>query len=604
VSAVRSEIVPETRRGFLAPLSALRALRSPGLRAFAVCAGVVAVLGFARGGYYATSWSWATIAALVIAAAVLLTSRELCLTRTDWLFLGGLAAFGLWIAVGASRAGAATRGIPQVERTTLYVAVVWAALQLVRRRSVDAALGGVLTGIVVVLGSGLATLLLPAVVRSDPFEGRLLFLPIGYANANGILAAIAVLLALGFVGQAAAMPRVLAAAALPLLVVSLDLTGSKGAAAAGAVGFGSALVLEPTRRAAARAALFLPLPLLGAAIASRSHVGDAQAATGLVARDGRVVAAAVIALTIAQAFVALRLHGLLDSRRLQRNALRGLAVAAALALVVVAFKSVGGTLGDRPAYWRAAWADVGDHALLGSGPGSFAGEWLRRRTTATSTVNAHNLYLETLAELGPVGLLLLLAALTAPLAVARRRSSPTSAAACGAYVAFLLHAGLDWDWQVPAVTVTGLVCGACVLVSSRRAGARPVHRRRAVDAAVVCSALLTLPVAAAGIGNQALSEAAHAEQTGSPAAAVRLASAAAAWQPWSAEPERLLGEIYLANGDTRRAKHSFARAVRLDPRDVAAWYGLARTGDPEAKARAVAQLLRLDPLVVRHSSGS
>jgi cytochrome c-type biogenesis protein CcmH/NrfG len=115
---------------------------------------------------------------------------------------------------------------------------------------------------------------------------------------------------------------------------------------------------------------------------------------------------------------------------------------------------------------------------------------------------------------------------------------------------------------------------------------------------------LTLPVAAAGIGNQALSEAAHAEQTGSPAAAVRLASAAAAWQPWSAEPERLLGEIYLANGDMRRAKHSFARAVRLDPRDVAAWYGLARTGDPEAKARAVAQLLRLDPLVVRHSSGS
>ena len=88
--------------------------------------------------------------------------------------------------------------------------------------------------------------------------------------------------------------------------------------------------------------------------------------------------------------------------------------------------------------------------------------------------------------------------------------------------------------------VTGLVCGTCILVTSR-AGARPVRRRLAVDAAVVSSALLALPFAAAGIGNHALSEAAHAEQTGSPAAAARLARVAAAWQPWSAEPERMLG---------------------------------------------------------------
>ena len=38
-----------------------------------------------------------------------------------------------------------------------------------------------------------------------------------------------------------------------------------------------------------------------------------------------------------------------------------------------------------------------------------------------------------------------------------------SAAAAGGYVAFLFHAGVDWDWEMPAVTVAGLFCGAALL---------------------------------------------------------------------------------------------------------------------------------------------
>ena len=64
-------------------------------------------------------------------------------------------------------------------------------------------------------------------------------------------------------------------------------------------------------------------------------------------------------------------------------------------------------------------------------------------------LDAHSLYLETLAELGLVGLALLVLALAPPLVAGFRG---VEAAATGGYVAFLIHAGLDWDWELPAVT--------------------------------------------------------------------------------------------------------------------------------------------------------
>jgi hypothetical protein len=78
------------------------------------------------------------------------------------------------------------------------------------------------------------------------------------------------------------------------------------------------------------------------------------------------------------------------------------------------------------------------------------------------------LYLETAAELGLVGLVLLLAALGAPL-VAAARQPHAGAPAAAAYSTFLLHAGLDWDWEMPVTTFAGLACGAALLIAARSA---------------------------------------------------------------------------------------------------------------------------------------
>jgi hypothetical protein len=68
---------------------------------------------------------------------------------------------------------------------------------------------------------------------------------------------------------------------------------------------------------------------------------------------------------------------------------------------------------------------------------------------------------ETLAELGVVGLAILLVALLPPLwAGVRRRVHPMAAPVTAAYVAFLVHAGGDWTWQLPAVGLAGLACAA------------------------------------------------------------------------------------------------------------------------------------------------
>ena len=70
------------------------------------------------------------------------------------------------------------------------------------------------------------------------------------------------------------------------------------------------------------------------------------------------------------------------------------------------------------------------------------------------------------AELGVVGLVVLLAFLLLPLAHANLRTGPAPVAA-GAYVVFLVHTGLDWDWELPALTLTALLVAAKLLAEEQ-----------------------------------------------------------------------------------------------------------------------------------------
>jgi O-antigen ligase len=122
---------------------------------------------------------------------------------------------------------------------------------------------------------------------------------------------------------------------------------------------------------------------------------------------------------------------------------------------------------NRYDYWRVAARTFVRHPLAGTGSGGFAVEWLRERPIRESARNAHSLYLETAAELGLVGLAALALFAGGIASAARRallRARPAAAGPLAGLSLLAFHAGIDWDWQIPAVTLVALTLAAALLV--------------------------------------------------------------------------------------------------------------------------------------------
>jgi O-antigen ligase len=140
-----------------------------------------------------------------------------------------------------------------------------------------------------------------------------------------------------------------------------------------------------------------------------------------------------------------------------RRALAGAVVCGSAILLVCLLVFTPAAVGDRAAYWSAARATAEAHPLGGSGAGTFGVIHVQ----APYARDAHSLYLQTLSELGVPGLVLLVWFLTLPLFLAIRNGLCAPAAGL---VVFVLHAGVDLDWQLPAVTLAGLaLAGAAVM---------------------------------------------------------------------------------------------------------------------------------------------
>ena len=131
---------------------------------------------------------------------------------------------------------------------------------------------------------------------------------------------------------------------------------------------------------------------------------------------------------------------------------------------------------NRYAYWRVALRAFGDEPLRGVGAGGWSVYWLRDRTVFEAAQDAHSLPLQTAAELGVVGLALLAAFLAgvALAAVRAMRVEPVLAAGpVAGVVVYIAHAPLDWDWQMPALTLVAMVLAGALLALSGRDAQRP-----------------------------------------------------------------------------------------------------------------------------------
>ena len=419
---------------------------------------ILIALAFLQGGYHSATWGRATIYFICVGAAGYWLRGRLALARAELVVIAALASLAGLTGLSMLWSESPSVSLQEAERALLYLAGMAAFLLVLGRqgeRSLSLALAASLGAIV-----SFATLHGLVVGQPGGLYSPLAW-PIGYANALGILAALATLLLLGVATVERGWVRSLSFAGLVILPSGLLLTSSRGAWLALACGLVVLCALE-TRRS----------PVLAAIAATAvPAAGGAWLASGWRqwhdAQPGR--AAALIVLALVAAVIGPAVADRLE--RTRRKAAGRIALAGCLvtltALVVIAPANPFGE--QRLQYWAVAWHEYQAHPLSGSGAGTFARHWHQERPLPLDVQDAHSLYLETLAEVGPFGLLLVLTVLGTPLVATRRgrRKGMARATLPAAYVAFLLHLGVDWDWEMPIVMLSGLACGAALLLARR-----------------------------------------------------------------------------------------------------------------------------------------
>jgi hypothetical protein len=471
-------------------------------------------LAFFSGGYFPEPRLIAAVAAWVLVVVLALVApRPLPSSTAGRIALAGLALLTVWTAASLTWTEVPGRTQADLQRLCLYLGFFFAATVLLRgaavRRWLEPAL---VLGTFVVIGYALSERLLPHVfefARSESAAGRL-EQPISYWNALGLLAAIGFVLATRLAGDPEREPvmRGAAAAAGVALGLGVYLSFSRGALAAVAAGVLFLVALAPEGRPQLRAAIALVVGAgLAAIVATRlPTVESIKPRAEGDPTDGLIMFGVLIVLALAAALVVARqpaerartAPALPVSRPTAVLVIAGvLIVAAALAAAVLEGKPEGtspvqganaGRLSsidtNRYRYWEVAISTWADNPVRGVGSGGFEVEWRKQRDRVDKSGDAHSLYLETLAELGVIGFLFLLAFLagTAAAVVRLHRIAPGPATAlAGGLAAWAVHAGLDWDWEMPAVTLPALALGAAAIAWSEELSGRPAWREQEAD---------------------------------------------------------------------------------------------------------------------------
>jgi O-antigen ligase len=216
-------------------------------------------------------------------------------------------------------------------------------------------------------------------------------------------------------------------------------------------------------------------------------------------RDGAIMLVILVVLTVAAALAAVR-FARTESEGADRLSFAGrlpVLAAAAVALTVVGLV-IGGlgekadrgskrlssasaarlttTSSQRYDFWRIGLDAFVDEPLTGVGAGGFRAEWLRERPLNVAVRNVHSLELGMATELGLPGLLAILVVIGGVLVAGRRalRSrQPLAAGCCAASAVWLLHATIDWDWELPAVTLPVIIMAGALIAASERRSPEP-----------------------------------------------------------------------------------------------------------------------------------
>ncbi|HEY2283339.1 MAG TPA: O-antigen ligase family protein [Solirubrobacteraceae bacterium] len=580
-------------------------------------------------------------------------------------------------------------------RLLAYSGVFGAAVALVRLAPDrwPAILGGLTLAATIVCSYALATKVFPGRLAPAVTYARLEE-PYGYWNAIGLTAAMGAIgcLWLGARRSGHALLSALAYPAMGIMGVTLMLAYSRGALVALAVGMVLWLCIVPLRL---RGAAVLIVGGLGAAAVvgwdfsrhalTTDNIPLAQRATA-GHQLGVLLLVMVLLLTLAGVAI-----GFLCGRRPLSRATRTRAGAILLTLVALALVGFAGALAHshrgfagsithtvdtltnpnakvppnspgrltavasvRARYWKQALQVFDAHPALGVGAAGYETASLRYRTVLLEAKHAHGFIVQTLADLGAIGLALALALLFTWMAAAGRATHPfdrrwTSWRAwldlrAGAHpgwrrfpqpytperigtlsmlclvVVFGVHSLVDWTWYVPGDAFAALLCAGWLAgrgpLGAYRDDAAPTREWSAAKATTATS-LDPVAVdmsAATPAGAPAPGESPVGIGTGRPrslreiapmrvgvATAAVIAALLAAWSQW--QPQRSVDAsqeaLTLLSTNPHEALAKAQSAVARDPLSAQALIVLAAVqqsaGEPALAKATLERAVRLQP---------
>jgi O-antigen ligase len=612
---------------------------------------LVLYLGLKGGGYDELVYGQVGIVAWWIvvlgsAVAVLPVSR---IGTAGWLGLGLLGAFAVWTALGIGWSSDAERSVAEVGRIATYLGIFALALVTQGRGRLERTVSAVGAAIAVVAVVGLLSRLHPAwfpgatetsIALGVP--SRLSY-PLNYWNGVATMVAVGIpLLLITASGARFLLARALAAAALPAMALAGLYTFSRAGAFEIAIALIVLFALHPRRLQ------LLPTALLGAAgstilIAAATQRNALEHGLGNAAAhdQGNEMLALVLVVCVGvgllEAAIALTGRHLMPSTpTVARRPAIATALVALLAAIVAAvaaglpgylsdrwddFKTPGGpgvtgvqrfdsaSGNGRYQLWQVAGDANSTDPAVGIGPGTYGSYWTQHRNLELSVVNAHSLYLETLAELGIVGLLLIVGVVATPLAVGaakalRARGDPNRAAlfaaAVAALAAFAVGAGVDWVWQLPVIVASFLLVSAAVLTggvarpAARAAGAL-APRITLVLAGLASLVAIGIPIASA----QAIRASQSEVRSNDLGAALSDARAAHSVEPYGGSASLQEALVLELEGKFPAAVTSARRATHEAATNWQTWAILSRleaeNGNPKASATAYRKAKALNP---------
>ena len=610
------------------------------------------------------------IAATGLVCGIGLSAGALRAGGSPWAWLGValLAAFALWSALSAAWSAAPDETWIATNRAVSYAVV--AAVALIAASNTRSAPRGVALGVgaaallvaLYALGSKVVPGLHLASFDLNPGdEFSRVRKPIGYWNAVGILCVMAAPVCIWLASYPDARPklRVGAVLALTILVLTTATTYSRGALLAYLAVVAVMVGAGPQRLrrlAIGVGAVVAALPSI--VVAFSLYDLSAGGLTLDRREDGGAILGLVLVLSLAALAFAtrelLRLEGRVNwTPRASRFVWRGMAVSVlAVAIIGVGALSVSGRgltgqishqvdsfkkpkagPGNDPSrlistngsnrwiWWQEALGAFSDKPLAGWGAGSFPVARNFYRVYATSVRSTHSVPLQFLSETGLIGAALGLGGLglLGAAAVGRVRGSTgiersARLALLAAATGWAVHSLVDWDWEIPAVTIPALIAIAVAaapaptreiapLAARRRAkGRRPVSwgSTSIAVASAVAAVLFVASAAFPSLSETKRVDSLSAAGAGSLRDGASDADLAQKLDPLSVEPLFAAAGIAQSQGHDRQAGELLVKATDLQPDNFETWQRLAQfeltVDDYDAAARAIRRQAEADPL--------